>query len=345
VRLPPATAVSARGVPALPEIEPGSDLAEMIAGATALRDGDVLVVTSKVVSKAEGRVVRTGRDAAIEAETVRVVARRGPTTIARTRHGLTLAAAGVDASNVPEGRVALLPLDPDASARRLRARLRQTTGRNVGVVVSDTAGRTWRLGQTDIAVGVAGLPPLVDLSGDVDAAGNVLSVTAPAVADEVASLGDLVKGKLSEVPAAVISGLGDLVLDPHDDGPGAAALLRADAEDMFALGSREAVLGAVTRSDATALGALRRDASPIEELVELASLSPGEPPDGHQAARLRTEPLDDGSVAVVGPDDLVTSAAMERLLVAATTSCWVPVRDERNRGRCRIVLRRDDVDP
>ena len=194
----------------LPEVRPGDDLARLVAEAADLRDGDVVVVTSKVVSKAEGQVVQAERDAVIESETARVVARRGPTTIARTRQGLTLAAAGVDASNTEPGTVVLLPEDPDGSARLLRARLLALSGRNVAVVVSDTAGRPWREGQTDIAIGCAGLLPLEDHAGRSDPHGNLLEVTAPAVGDEVASAADLVKGKVAGRPVAVVRGLLDV---------------------------------------------------------------------------------------------------------------------------------------
>ena len=210
-----------------------------------LLDGDVVAVTSKVVAKSEGRVRAGTREDAVEAETVRVVARRGPTTIARTRHGLTMAAAGVDASNVAQGHVVLLPLDPDASARAIRQRLAELTGRTVGVVVTDTAGRAWREGQTDIAIGAAGVRVVESFAGQVDAHGNPLVVTAPAVADEIAGLAELAQGKLAGRPFAVVRGRADLVLPSGDDGPGAAALVRPDGSDMFGYGTREAVLAAL----------------------------------------------------------------------------------------------------
>lgn len=228
----------------VPEIRAGDDLADVLAAAlagagTPLADGDVLVVTSKAVSKAEGRVVRMDRDEAITAESVRLVARRGPTRVVETRHGLVLAAAGVDASGVEPGAVALLPLDPDASARRLRSRLRTTVGVDVAVVVSDTAGRPWRTGLTDQAIGLAGLAPLADLRGRADGYGNVLDATIVATADEVAAAADLVKGKLARRPVAVVRGLARLVT--AEDGPGAAAMVRPAAEDMFRFGSRDVV--------------------------------------------------------------------------------------------------------
>jgi len=235
----------------VPEIADGADLTDLLP-LSDLRDGDVVLVTSKAVSKAEGRVVRGDRDDAIAAETERVVARRGPTTIARTRHGITLAAAGVDASNVAAGRLVLLPRDPDASARRLREEIHHRTGRNVAVVVTDTAGRAWRHGQTDLAIGAAGLVVLEDLAGREDGYGNLLSVTAPAVADELAGAAELAQGKLTGRPFAVVRGRDDLVLDQHDHGPGARALVRPAEEDLFGLGAREAVLRALAGDPAAA---------------------------------------------------------------------------------------------
>ncbi|EON23063.1 F420-dependent oxidoreductase, putative [Nocardioides sp. CF8] len=233
----------------LPEITPASDLAALVVGATTLRDGDVVVVTSKVVSKAEGRVRLGEREGALAEETVRVVARRGPTTIVRNRLGLTMAAAGIDASNVTAGSIVLLPLDPDASARGLRARLHELTGANVGVVITDTAGRAWREGQTDIAIGAAGLRVTVDLAGRVDGYGNDLAVTLPAVADEIAGAADLVQGKLAGRPVAVVRGRADLVLAIGDDGPGAGSLIRPEGSDLFAYGAREAVVRALIGAD------------------------------------------------------------------------------------------------
>jgi coenzyme F420-0:L-glutamate ligase/coenzyme F420-1:gamma-L-glutamate ligase len=222
----------------LPEIAAGADLAALITGAAPwLADGDVLVVTSKIISKAEGRVVTGDREAAIDAESVRTVARRGDTRIVTTRHGLVLAAAGVDASNTAPGTVVLLPEDPDDSARRLRQAIAARRGISVGVIVSDTFGRAWRTGQTDTAIGVAGLLPLRDHRGQSDTFGNPLEVTVAAVADEIAAAGDLVKGKTSQIPVAVVRGLADLVT--AGDGPGAAALIRPAAEDMFRLGTAD----------------------------------------------------------------------------------------------------------
>ncbi|WUX76583.1 coenzyme F420-0:L-glutamate ligase [Streptomyces sp. NBC_01428] len=231
----------------LPEVRPGDDLAKLIAAAgPGLADGDVLLVTSKIVSKAEGRIVEAvDREAAIDAETVRVVARRGALRIVENRQGLVMAAAGVDASNTPAGTVLLLPEDPDASARAIRDGLRDTLGVDVGVVVTDTFGRPWRTGLTDVAIGAAGVQVLDDLRGGTDAHGNPLSATVVATADELAAAGDLVKGKASGLPVAVVRGLAHLVAD--GDGEGARAIVRDARDDMFRLGTSEAVREAVTQ--------------------------------------------------------------------------------------------------
>jgi coenzyme F420-0:L-glutamate ligase / coenzyme F420-1:gamma-L-glutamate ligase len=227
-------------VQGVPEIQVGDDLAEIIERyAPPLVDGDVLVVTSKVVSKAEGRVVDGDRDVAIDAETVRVVARRGDTRIVQTRHGFVMAAAGVDASNVSKGSVVLLPIDSDASARRVRERLRERLGVNVGVVVSDTFGRPWRVGVTDVAVGVAGLRALEDLRGEVDPYGNELQLTVTCTVDEIAAAADLVKGKLEGVPIAIVRGLAVVFGAESPDTQGILPVIRSAADDMFALGTRD----------------------------------------------------------------------------------------------------------
>ncbi|MER7666256.1 MULTISPECIES: coenzyme F420-0:L-glutamate ligase [unclassified Streptomyces] len=238
-----------RAVPGLPEVRPGDDLAALVAvAAPDLADGDILLVTSKIVSKAEGRILAaTDREAAIDAETVRVVARRGPLRIVENRQGLVMAAAGVDASNTPAGTVLLLPEDPDASARALREGLRESLGVDVGVVVTDTFGRPWRNGLTDVAIGAAGVRVLDDLRGGTDAHGNPLSATVVATADELASAGDLVKGKAEGLPVAVVRGLAQLVGDGDDEGEGARALVRSPADDMFRLGTSEAVREAVVQ--------------------------------------------------------------------------------------------------
>jgi coenzyme F420-0:L-glutamate ligase/coenzyme F420-1:gamma-L-glutamate ligase len=235
-------------VPGLPEIAAGDDLAKLIAAAEpGLADGDVVLVTSKIVSKAEGRIVEAvDREAAIDAETVRVVARRGTLRIVENRQGLVMAAAGVDASNTPAGTVLLLPEDPDASARAIRDGLRDTLGVDVGVVVTDTFGRPWRSGLTDVAIGAAGVRVLDDLRGGTDAHGNPLSATVVATADELAAAGDLVKGKACGLPVAVVRGLPHVVAAGQDD-EGARALVRDARDDMFRLGTSEAVREAVAQ--------------------------------------------------------------------------------------------------
>jgi coenzyme F420-0:L-glutamate ligase/coenzyme F420-1:gamma-L-glutamate ligase len=257
------------GVPGIGEVERGDDLAALIeATGVRLAEGDVVVVTSKIVSKAEGRVVRADdREAAIDAESVRLVARRGATRIVETRHGFVMAAAGVDASNTPAGTVLLLPEDPDASARAIRAGLWHAYGVNVGVLVTDTFGRPWREGLTDVAIGAAGVRVLDDLRGSRDAQGNRLDVTVTAVADELAAAAELVKGKAAGVPVAVVRGMSHVVLprpvesgagavpDGVQDGvpdgvpdtrdTGARPLVRTAVNDMFRLGTSEAVREAV----------------------------------------------------------------------------------------------------
>ena len=244
----PSDAVAVHAVPGLPEIAPGDDLAALLgealdalaaAGGPQLADGDVLVVTSKVVSKAEGRLRQAAdREAAIDEETVRVVARRDRLRIVENRLGLVMAAAGVDASNTAPGTVLLLPQDPDRSARELSDALRASRGVRVGVIVSDTFGRVWRNGLVDQAIGAAYLTPVQDLRGVADPHGNELAVTVTAVADELAAAGELVKGKLGGVPVALVRGIGALVSD--EPGPGARALLRPSDQDLFSLGTAEA---------------------------------------------------------------------------------------------------------
>jgi coenzyme F420-0:L-glutamate ligase/coenzyme F420-1:gamma-L-glutamate ligase len=232
-------------VTGLPEVAAGADLAALIADGTDLRDGDIVAVTSKIVSKAEGRLTYGSRQEAIDAELVRVVAQRGETRIVQTRHGLVMAAAGTDTSNTAPGTVLLLPVDPDESARVLRTALKERYDVNVGIVVTDTLGRPWRNGQTDLAIGAAGVRVIEDLRGTTDSHGNVLAVTEPALADEIASAGELVKGKADGVPVAVLRGLQDAVLPVGEHGPGARALVRDAEFDMFSLGTREAARAAV----------------------------------------------------------------------------------------------------
>ncbi|MDN5859637.1 MAG: coenzyme F420-0:L-glutamate ligase [Pseudonocardia sp.] len=243
-------------VAGLPEFRPGDDVpAALVAAAPWLADGDVVVITSKVFSKAEGRLVPAPTDPAardalrrrlIEGETERIVARRGRTVIVTGKLGIVQAAAGVDGSNVRTDELALLPADPDASAARLRADLARLAGVDVAVVVTDTLGRAWRIGQTDAAIGAAGLTVLHRYAGHHDAEGNELVVTEIAVADELAAAADLVKGKLAGVPVAVVRGFG-----PVDDGSGARDLVRPIEEDLFRLGTDEAL--ALGRRDAVLL--------------------------------------------------------------------------------------------
>ncbi|MER7015981.1 coenzyme F420-0:L-glutamate ligase [Saccharopolyspora sp. NPDC000359] len=233
-------------VPGLPEFGPGDDLAASISAAAPwLSDGDVVVVTSKVVSKVEGRMVPTPadpeqRDALrrelVLAEATHVLARRGRTLITQNKLGIVQAASGIDASNVPQDQIALLPEDPDASARRLRAALAERLGVQVGVVVTDTMGRAWRVGQTDAAIGAAGISVLHDYAGSTDSQGNALAVTLVAVADEIAAAADLVKGKLGAVPVAVVRGLTTV-----DNGSTARDLVRTVDDDLFAMGTAEAL--------------------------------------------------------------------------------------------------------
>jgi coenzyme F420-0:L-glutamate ligase / coenzyme F420-1:gamma-L-glutamate ligase len=223
-------------VEGLPEIRPGDRLAPLLAGCAELIDGDVLVVTQKVVSKAEGRMVAVDPDdpaayaAVVEAECVRVLRRRGDLVIGETAAGFVCANAGIDRSNVPEGFVALLPLDADRSARRIRDGLRASPGVEVGVVVSDTFGRTWRQGVTDVAIGCAGIAAVVDLRGTADSMGRPLEVTEVAVADELASAAELVMGKATGVAAAIIRGV-----DPSwfRDSSVRSEIVRPPAEDLF----------------------------------------------------------------------------------------------------------------
>ena len=228
----------------IPEIHSGDDLGDIIGDALdgLLSDGDIIAITSKIISKAEGRTVQAAdREDAITAETVRVVATRahpgGVTRIVENRLGMVAAAAGVDSSNTPEGTVLLLPVDPDASALRLRLALQERFGIRLGVVVTDTLGRAWREGQTDVAIGGSGLRLIDDLRGSLDAHGRRLDVTLPAVGDEIAAAADLVKGKNGGLPVAVVRGLSRLL---DQEAPGARVLVRPAEKDMFRLGSDEA---------------------------------------------------------------------------------------------------------
>ncbi|MGD0594483.1 MAG: coenzyme F420-0:L-glutamate ligase [Acidimicrobiales bacterium] len=230
------TSLAIFAVSGLPEIAAGDDLAEMIASATALLDGDVVVVTQKIVSKAEGRVVAVDPDDAAarrelaEREAVRVLRRRGDLVITETHHGFVCANSGVDLSNMADGYAALLPIDPDRSARRIRDGLRARTRCELGVIVSDTFGRAWRRGVTDVAIGSAGLRGIVDLRGSTDAMGRTLVATEICVVDEIAGAAELVMGKAAGVPVAVVRGL-----DPSVFGAGSVReqVVRPHAEDLF----------------------------------------------------------------------------------------------------------------
>ncbi|PVZ14910.1 coenzyme F420-0:L-glutamate ligase [Actinomycetospora cinnamomea] len=261
------------GVTGLPEFRPGDDLAAALAAALdgTIADGDVVVVTSKVLSKIEGRLVRVpadpeDRDAArralVDRETVRLLATKGRTKIVANRLGIVQAAAGIDASNVAGDEVALLPEDPDASAAALRTALRARLGVDVAVVVTDTMGRTWRTGQTDAAIGAAGLEVVHAYAGAVDAQGNELVVTEVAVADEVAAAADLVKGKLGGVPVAVVRGLPATLRSETARG---ADLVRPVEEDLFRLGTAEA------------LAQGRRDAVPARRSIREFADTPVDP--------------------------------------------------------------------
>ena len=241
-----ASTIEILPVTGLPEFRPGDDLSAAVAAAAPwLRDSDVVVVTSKVVSKCEGRLVAAPEDPEerdqlrrklVDDEAVRVLARKGRTLITENRIGLVQAAAGVDGSNVGRTELALLPVDPDGSAATLRAGLRERLGVDVAVVITDTMGRAWRNGQIDAAVGAAGLTVLHGYSGAVDHYGNELVVTEIAVADEVAAAADLVKGKLTAMPVAIVRGL-----TVTDDGSTARQLLRPGPEDLFWLGTAESI--------------------------------------------------------------------------------------------------------
>ena len=285
------------------EIGPGDDLAALVVEHAILTDDDVVVITSKVVSKAAG-LAADDKERLLDEQTDRAVATRGGTRIIRTRQGLTLAAAGIDGSNVEPGTYLPLPADPDASARSIRAELRRLSGKRVAVVISDTAGRAWRQGQTDIAIGCAGLLPLESFAGRQDSFGNPLVVTAPAVADEVAAAAELAAGKLGRHPVVIVRGLpGHWVTD--EDGPGAASLIRPESDDLFGLGSREAVVAAVTGDVSVPRGFPETDAS-VQDLLELAAV-----PDG------LTVTVDRTSCQIgAAPHDLVAAGELRQRLLS-----------------------------
>ncbi len=223
-------------VAGMPEISPGADLAGLIHENATLYDGDVVVVTQKVVSKAEGRLVQVdptdplSHKALVVEESVRILRRRGDLLMTETKHGFVCANAGVDLSNVETGWAALLPVDPDRSARRILDGLKARAGVTVGVIVSDTFGRTWRRGLTDVAIGVAGIAAIVDLRGTEDALGRELAVTEVCVADELAGAAELVMGKSSGIPVAIVRGV-----DPSwlRDSSVRGEIVRPHQEDLF----------------------------------------------------------------------------------------------------------------
>lgn len=228
------TVLEIRPVHGIAEIRPGDDLAGMIVDAIRvdgweLRDGDIMVVTHKVVSKQEDRIVEIPDESTyrslVEDEAVEIIRRRGDLVIARTTHGFICANAAVDRSNIAQGYALLLPVDPDRSAHRLRMLVERATGTSIGVVITDTFGRPWRRGLVDVAIGISGLPSIVDLRGTMDAHGNDLNVTEVAVVDEIAAAADLVMGKATQIPVAIVRGLEltglgratDLVRPPDED--------------------------------------------------------------------------------------------------------------------------------
>jgi coenzyme F420-0:L-glutamate ligase / coenzyme F420-1:gamma-L-glutamate ligase len=243
VRLPepPQTPPAAGGISVIPvhgigEVDRTTDLAETIASATSLSDGDVVVVTQKIVSKSEGRIVPVDPEdpeqkrVLVEGESVRILRRRGELIISETRHGFVCANAGVDLSNIPDGFAALLPVDADRSARRIRRRLKALSGVDVGVIISDTFGRAWRRGVVDVAIGCDGIAAVVDLRGTLDANGRELVATEMCIADEIASAAELVMGKDKAVPVAIVRGI-----DPSYARSSSVAgeIIRPPAEDLF----------------------------------------------------------------------------------------------------------------
>jgi coenzyme F420-0:L-glutamate ligase/coenzyme F420-1:gamma-L-glutamate ligase len=266
------TGISIVPVTGIPEVLPDDDLAGLIAERASLADGDVVVVTQKVVSKAEGTLVsidpldrEAERRRVVDRETKRVVARRGELVVAETAQGLVAANAGVDGSNLPADRLALLPADPDGSASSLREELRARTGARVAVIVSDTFGRPWRVGQVNVAIGVAGMTPLRDHRGDKDTFGNVLEATLIAEADEIASAAELVMGKTDAVPVAIVRGLG-----VSGDGD-ARALVRPPDEDLFRYGIVE---GLEARRTVRAFDGREVPRTVIERAAEAAASAP-----------------------------------------------------------------------
>ncbi len=297
-----ASTVEILPIEGLPEFRPGDDLAAALTQAAPwLRDGDVVVVTSKVVSKCEGRLVSaptnaeardTLRRSLIDDEAVRVLARKGRTLITENRLGLVQAAAGVDGSNVDAAELALLPVDPDTSAARLRTALAELLGVTVGVVITDTMGRAWRNGQTDVAVGSAGMAVLHGYAGATDPHGNELIVTEIAVADEVAAAADLVKGKLTAIPAAVVRGLRF-----GDDGSTARQLVRSGTDDLFWLGTAEALDAGRRQAQLLRRSIRQFSAEPVPaQLIEAATAEALTAPAPHHTRPVRFVWLRDAAI-------------------------------------------------
>ena len=305
----------------IPEVRPGDDLVEILRRATAeagLREGDVVAVTQKVVSKAEGRVVdaSAGKEAWIARESRRLVARRGDLVITETRHGLVCANAGVDSSNVPDGFLALLPEDPDGSAERIRSGLTAATGSPIGVVITDTFGRPWRRGLTEVAIGCSGFPALLDLRGSKDEHGRVLETTVLALADEVASAAGLVMGKADGVPAAIVRGL-------TPDGPNLPAreIARPADEDLFRYSPLAAIAARRTVREFV------DEPVPRDVLLEAVSAALTAPVP--HASRHRTRPW---------TWVILESPSAKRSLLDAMAAAWV--RDLREDGTPEDVIAR-----
>jgi coenzyme F420-0:L-glutamate ligase/coenzyme F420-1:gamma-L-glutamate ligase len=332
-------------VEGLPEFRPGDSLSGAIADkARWLRSGDIVVITSKVVSKVEGRLIRVPADPEerdrirrrlVFEESVRIIARKERTLITENHLGIVQAASGVDASNVATDEIALLPADPDASAHALRWALRDRLGVEVAVVITDTMGRAWRVGQTDVAIGSSGLKVLHSYRGQVDRQGNELAVTEIAVADEVAAAADLVKGKLGAMPVAVVRGL-----TVGAEGSWARDLVRPVDEDLFRLGTEEAI--AQGRREAALLGQPVRDFTdePVAEDVLTQAVAAALVPDSPvRFARLADKRiLDDLATDVLyaaaevllvfSPDPFAAGSAVRTLQVALAAeglgTSWVP---------------------
>ncbi|SCF34390.1 coenzyme F420-0:L-glutamate ligase / coenzyme F420-1:gamma-L-glutamate ligase [Micromonospora matsumotoense] len=361
-------------VPGIGDVTEGDDLAVLIGTAAPwLRDGDVLVVTSKIVSKAEGRLVDVpadgperlaARDEVLAAETARVVAVRGQTRIVQTHHGFVMATAGIDASNVDKTRLVLLPVDPDASARSLRAALRDRYRIDVAVIISDTMGRPWRNGLTDVALGVAGMAAIRDHRGEVDPYGNELQLTQMAVVDELAGAGELIKGKCDQVPVAVVRGYlpatsppadGDLdprpsdgnrrdgspAIRPVDDGVGAAALVRESALDLFSLGTAEAMAAGLRAAATLADGPGEAPADPAAVDRAIAAVAEVVAP-GTTFTRITDDEVRAGLAATV---DGWPTGATALLLGTAPTPVDQPdlVRFGADLHRLRIALAAEGV--